>query len=46
MEIGDVLFSLICLANQTETNLEDSLAQILEKYEKRFAAKGDVGSGK
>ena len=44
-EIGDVLFSLICIANQTDTNLEDSLNYVLDKYEKRLAAKGDLGSG-
>lgn len=45
-EIGDVLFSLICIANQTDTNLEDSLNYVLDKYEKRFANKGDLGSGR
>lgn len=45
-EIGDVLFSLICIANQTETNLEDCLNYVLNKYEKRFASKGDLGSGR
>ncbi len=45
-EIGDVLFSLICIANQTETNLEDCLNYALNKYEKRFADKGDLGSGR
>lgn len=45
-ELGDVLFSLICIANETNTNLEDCLKYVLEKYEKRFANKGDVGSGK
>ena len=45
-EIGDVLFSLICIANQTKTSLEDCLKQVLDKYEKRFADKGDLGSGR
>ncbi|HEY8362566.1 MAG TPA: MazG nucleotide pyrophosphohydrolase domain-containing protein [Tissierellaceae bacterium] len=45
-EIGDVLFSLICIANKTETNLEDSLKNVLYKYEKRFISKGDLGSGR
>lgn len=45
-EIGDVLFSLICIANQTETNLEDCLKYVLDKYEKRFVNKGDLGSGR
>lgn len=43
-EIGDVLFSLICIANETKTNLEDCLKYVLDKYEKRFANKGDLGS--
>lgn len=45
-EIGDVLFSLICIANETETNLEDCLKYVLNKYENRFANKGDLGSGR
>lgn len=45
-EIGDVLFSLICIANETDTNLEDCLNFVLDKYEKRFASKGDFGSGR
>lgn len=45
-EIGDVLFSLICIANQTKTNLEDCLKHALEKYEKRFTNNGDLGSGR
>lgn len=43
-EIGDVLFSLICIANETETNLESCLKSVLDKYEKRFADKGHLGS--
>lgn len=45
-EIGDVLFSLICVANETDTNLEDCLNYALDKYEKRFVSKGNLGSGK
>lgn len=45
-EIGDVLFSLICIANETDTNLESCLNYVLDKYEKRFTTKGDLGSGK
>lgn len=43
-ELGDVLFSLICLANTTETNLEESINKVFDKYEKRFAASGTIGS--
>ncbi len=45
-EIGDVLFSLICIANETDANLEDCLKYVLDKYEKRFNSKGDIGSGR
>ncbi len=43
-EIGDVFFSLICIANETDINLESCLNYVLDKYEKRFVAKGDLGS--
>src|SRR4051794_40136631 len=45
-ELGDVLFSLICIANETNANLEDCLNNVLNKYEKRFESKGNLGSGK
>lgn len=45
-EIGDVLFSLICIANETNTDLEEALNYVLNKYEKRFSNKGDIGSGR
>lgn len=45
-ELGDVLFSLICIANETNTSLEDSLMTVLDKYEKRFSSKGHLGSEK
>lgn len=43
-EVGDVLFSLICIANVTDTDLEECLNNALDKYNKRFADKGDIGS--
>lgn len=45
-EVGDVLFSLICIANETDTDLEDCLMHVLEKYEERFSKKGELGSGR
>lgn len=45
-EVGDVFFSLICLANETDTDLETCLNYVLDKYEKRFLDKGNLGSGK
>ena len=42
-ELGDVLYSLITVANSLEVDLEDSLNQVLEKYKKRLE-KGSAGS--
>ncbi len=44
-EIGDTLFSLICVANSTNVDLEEALAQVLGKYEQRLNRKGHAGSG-
>jgi NTP pyrophosphatase (non-canonical NTP hydrolase) len=43
-ELGDLFFSLICIANSTGVNLEEALQSVLQKYESRFARKGDAGS--
>ncbi|KAF0194061.1 MAG: hypothetical protein FD169_2053 [Bacillota bacterium] len=43
-EVGDVLFSLICIANVTNTDLEECLNNVLDEYNKRFADKRDIGS--
>ena len=45
-ELGDVLFSLICVANATDVDLERSLAAVLEKYRRRIQSKQDAGSGR
>lgn len=45
-EFGDVLFSLICIANNTDIDLEKSLNKALDKYKKRNKLKGDISSGK
>ena len=42
-EIGDVLFSLITVANSLDVGLEESLDIVLEKYKKRLK-KGSAGS--
>ncbi|MCF7795433.1 MazG-like family protein [Patescibacteria group bacterium] len=42
-ELGDVLFSLITIANTYDINLEDALSKVLDKYEKRLK-KGSAGS--
>lgn len=44
LELGDVLFSLICLANTTGVDLREGLNMVLDKYEKRFLGKGDISS--
>ena len=43
-EIGDGLFSLVCLANSTGINLESALQGSLDKYEERLQCGGDAGS--
>jgi len=42
-ELGDVLYSLITIANSFDIDLEEALIQVLEKYEKRLK-KGSAGS--
>ena len=42
-ELGDVLYSLITIANTFDIDLEDALKQVIEKYEKRLK-KGSAGS--
>ena len=44
-ELGDVLFSLVCLANATGVDLEVALSQALDKYAQRLASRGDAASG-
>jgi len=43
-EIGDVLFSLACIANTLDIDLEDALAGAIDKYHARFTKAGDIGS--
>ncbi|HIP33041.1 MAG TPA: pyrophosphatase [Crocinitomicaceae bacterium] len=38
-ELADVLFVLVCLANQTGVNLEDAIAKNFEKKTKRDATR-------
>ncbi len=44
-ELGDVLFSLACVANLTGVDLETALEHTLEKYRNRLEKSSDVGSG-
>lgn len=43
-EFGDVFYSLICAANETGVDLEKALDKSLDKYQKRFDKKGNIGS--
>lgn len=43
-ELADAFFSLLCLANSTDVNLETALEDVLAKYEARLEEKGDAGS--
>ena len=45
-ELGDVFFSLVCLANTTGVNLEETLEDTLTKYRQRLESAGDAGSGR
>ncbi len=45
-ELGDCIFSLLCLCDSLGLDGENALYAALEKYRKRFAEKGDVGSGR
>lgn len=43
-EIGDLQFSLCCIANQSGTSLELATQTALQKYQRRLDSKGHVGS--
>lgn len=43
-ELGDILFSLVCLANQSATDLSSALSNALEKYQNRWENKGSISS--
>lgn len=45
-EIGDVLFSLICIANGLNIDLKAALDGVITKYNARFSEKGNIGSGR
>jgi NTP pyrophosphatase (non-canonical NTP hydrolase) len=44
MELGDVLFSLVCVANAMNIDMDQALALALRKYEKRFAERAKISS--
>lgn len=43
-EIGDVLFSVLAVAESLDIDAEEALNIALEKYERRIDEKGDPGS--
>ena len=45
-EMGDCLFSILCLCSCLGLDAQDALELALQKYEERFVEKGHVGSGK
>lgn len=44
-ELGDVFFSLACLANSSGVNLQTALKGSLKKYDERLRRRGGAGSG-
>ena len=44
LEMGDTLFSLTCIANSLNIDLQTALVNVIEKYQKRFNEKGSIGS--
>ncbi len=44
-EMGDLLFALLLLAEESGIELERALRQALAKYEARARDKGEIGSG-
>jgi NTP pyrophosphatase (non-canonical NTP hydrolase) len=45
-ELGDVYFALLCLANQTDVDLENALDHVLSKYSARMDTGGAPSSGR
>jgi len=45
-ELGDCLFSLLALCNETGIDAENALQGALKKYAERFAQKGEISSSK
>lgn len=46
LELGDVFFSLLLIADITGVNIEGALTKTIQKMEKRIKQKGKIGSGK
>lgn len=46
MELGDVLYSLLSLANELNIDAENSLNLVLKKYQERIDKNKTMGSGR
>jgi len=44
-EIGDVIFSLACIANTLDIDLESAMEAAISKYKRRHDISGTIGSG-
>lgn len=44
-ELGDTLFALLCLANESGVDAEQALDEALDRYQRRIETTGDPGSG-
>lgn len=44
-EIGDVLFSILAVADSLDIDAGEAFESAMKKYEERIAEKGDAGSG-
>ncbi len=45
-EMGDCIFSLLCLCNSLHLDAEEALKAALEKYQRRMERTGQAGSGR
>jgi len=43
-ELGDVVFSLMCVANTTGVDLSDAVDRVLRKYKRRLKERGTASS--
>ncbi len=46
LEFGDVLYSLLSLANECNLDANVALEKVLDKYSKRFKNNNNLGSGR
>lgn len=45
-EIGDLFFTLVCVANSSGVDLQECLQRSLDKYKKRLKENDQIGSAK